>query len=80
MRKFNPQAEAVIAESKQPELVRVLITALDEGQFNAVQQESALALLQTYDVDLFDLGMAVLSDKSPEEIERIAEGRQVDDA
>jgi hypothetical protein len=80
MRKFNPQVEAVIAESKQPELVRLLITALDEGQFNAAQQESALALLQTHDVDLFDLGLAVLSDKTPEEIERIAEGRQVDDA
>ncbi len=74
-RTFNPQVEAVIAESARPELVRGLITALEEGQFTEEQQGHALALLQLYDVDLFDLGLAVLSDKTPEEIERLANQR-----
>ena len=74
-RTFNPQVEAVIAESTQPELVRGLIAALEEGQFTEEQQGHALALLQLYDVDLFDPGLAVLSDKTPEEIERLANQR-----
>jgi hypothetical protein len=72
-RKFNPQVEAVIAESTQPELVRGLVDALDSGVLSEEQQSHAMALLQTYNVDLFDLGLAVLSDKTPEEIQRIAE-------
>ena len=71
-RTFNPQVEAVIAESTQPELVRALITALEEEQLDEPKQGYAMALLQLYDVDLFDLGLAFLSDKTPEEIRRLA--------
>ena len=75
-RTFNPQVEAVIAESTQPELVRSLITALDEEQLSEEAQRHAMALLKLYEVDLFDLGQAFLSDKTPDEIRRIAEQRE----
>ncbi len=39
------------------------------------QQGHTMALLQLYDVDLFDFGLAVLSDKTQEEIERLANQR-----
>ena len=75
-RTFNPQVEAVIAESENPEFVRELIAALEEGQLSEAKQQHAMALLQLYDVDLFDLGLAILSNKPPEEIRRIAEQRE----
>jgi hypothetical protein len=71
--RFNPQVEAVIAESKEPDLVRALIGALDGGALSEEKQGHAMALLQLYDVDLFDLGLAFLSDKTPEEIQRLAD-------
>jgi hypothetical protein len=72
-RTFNPQVEAVIAESTQPVLVRELIIALDEGQLSEDKQRAAMALLQSYGVDLFDLGLSFLSDKTADEIHHIAE-------
>ncbi len=76
-RTFNPQVEAVIAESARPELVRGLHHRARGGPpfTGGSNTGHALALLQLYDVDLFDLGLAVLSDKTPEEIERLANQR-----
>jgi hypothetical protein len=73
---FNPQVEAVIAESANPDLVRALITALEAGGKSEAWEGHAMALLQLYDVDLFDIGLALLSDKTQAEIERLAEGGQ----
>ena len=77
-RKFNPQLEAVIAESKNPEFVRALVAALVDGAFNEDAQGHAMALLQeSYDVDLFDLGLAFVSEKTPDEIRKIAETGEI---
>jgi hypothetical protein len=77
---INKAVEAVIAESKQPELARMIIKALNAGQFTEEQQGHAMAILQAWDIDLYDLGLAMLSEQTPEEIERIAKGNIVDPA
>jgi hypothetical protein len=71
-RTFNQQVEDVIAESTKPSLVRQLLTELDAGTLDEAQQQAAMALLQDYGVDMFDLGVAMLSDKSQAHLERIA--------
>jgi hypothetical protein len=77
-RTFNQQVENVIAESTKPELVRLLLTELDAGTLDEKQQQAAMALLQDYGVDLFDLGVAMLSDKSQSDLERIARSEMPD--
>ena len=78
-RTFNQQVEDVIAESEKPELVRLLLTELDAGTLSETQQQAAMALLQDYGVDLFDLGTAMLSDRSQAELERMARGEMPDE-
>ena len=77
-RTFNQQVEDVIAESTKPSLVRQLLTELDAGTLTEKQQQAAMALLQDYGVDLFDLSVAMLSGKSQEDLERIARGEMPD--
>jgi hypothetical protein len=77
-RTFNQQVEDVIAESTKPDLVRQLLTELDAGTLDKKQQQAAMALLQDYGVDMFDLGVAMLSDKSQGDLERIARGEMPD--
>jgi hypothetical protein len=77
-RTFNQQVEDVIAESTMPALVRQLLTELDAGTLDEKQQQAAMALLQDYGVDLFDLGVAMLSDKSQSDLERIARDEMPD--
>jgi hypothetical protein len=79
-RTFNQQVEDVIAESTKPSLVRQLLTELDAGTLDETRQQAAMALLQDYGVDLFDLGVAMLSGKSQEDLERIARGELPDTA
>jgi hypothetical protein len=78
-RTFNQQVEDVIAESEKPTLVRQLLTELDAGTLDETQQQAAMALLQDYGVDLFDLGVAMLSDRSQADLERIARHEMPDD-